>query len=559
MTTLDFIALFGFLIVVAVVSLLAARGERSRTDYFLAGRRLTWWLIGFSLIASNISTEHFVGMTGTASARGLAVAGYEWVAAAALVFVAWWLLPRFLRSGIYTIPQFLEIRFDRSCRTILAALMAVFFVLTVLATVLYSGATFLSQALALPEHLGNWFGIEDATEAESFAFSCGVWGIGIFAGIYTIIGGLKAVVWSDLLQGAALLLGGGVVAILALDALGAGAGIFEGWSTFVADRPERFDLVRPFDDPDLPGPALLTGIWIPVMFYWGLNQFITQRTLAAGSLAEGQRGLLFAAVLKIFLPLIIVLPGMMAATWFASRGLEVEGDATYPRLVRELLPSGAFGLMLAAIAGSIMSTFNSGLNSAATVVTLDLWVPRRGQGMDEQGIVRTGRIITALLAILACLWAPVIQRFDGVFSYIQELWGFVSAPTCAVFFVGLVFPHVRAPAARQALFIGPTLYLISRVPGWIWGSESSAVHAEGGLASWLLSWSELSFLFHMFGIFLALVGWMLLVSGSAEQDLEEDDGVVREIAPVDLTPMPRVHLFGGLILAVVLAIYLALW
>ncbi len=223
MTTLDFVVLFAFLAIVAVVSVAASRQENDRADYFLAGRSLPWWLIGFSLIASNISTEQFVGMTGTASRAGLAVASYEWLAAPALVFVAWWLLPRFLRAGIMTIPEFLEYRFDRATRSILAGLMAVFFVFTVLATVLYSGSTFLSGVLDLPGLFARHFDLTPQT-AESVAFYTGVWGIGLFAGVYTVLGGLKAVVWSDLLQGAALLAGGLTVALLALAELGQGQG-----------------------------------------------------------------------------------------------------------------------------------------------------------------------------------------------------------------------------------------------------------------------------------------------------------------------------------------------
>ena len=187
MTPLDFGILGGFLLLVATVSLAASRGERSRADYFLAGRGLSWWLIGFSLIASNISTEHFVGMTGDAAKTGLAVASYEWLAAPALVFVAWWLLPRFLRAGIYTIPELLEYRYDRTTRSILAGLMAVFFVLTVLATVLYSGATFLSGVLDLPGWLVSSYGL-DPDVAVSRSFQIGVWGIGIAASIYTVVG-----------------------------------------------------------------------------------------------------------------------------------------------------------------------------------------------------------------------------------------------------------------------------------------------------------------------------------------------------------------------------------
>ncbi|KAA3614525.1 MAG: solute:sodium symporter family transporter [Planctomycetota bacterium] len=549
----DWVLLFLFLGTVAGISLWASRGERTRRDYFLAGRSLPWWLIGFSLIASNISTEHFVGMTGTAARSGFAVASYEWLAAPALVFVAWWLLPRFLKAGIYTMPEYLEYRFDRSCRSILASFMVVFFVLTVLATVLYSGATFLSGVLKLPEILMNRFDLEESG-ARWWSFQLGVWGIGIAAGIYTIFGGLKAVVWSDLLQGGALLAGGTLVAFLALHRLGEGEGIWSGWHRFAEQNREGLHVIRSWNDPDVPSLSLITGLWIPVMFYWGLNQFITQRTLAAGSLAEGQKGILFAALIKLFLPFLVVIPGMMAVQILADRLPVDQMDGAYPMLLRELLPAGLLGLMLAAVAGSIMSTFNSGLNSAATVFTLDLWSVYVQKRMTEAEAVRIGRIVTALLAVGACLWAPVIHAFDGVFQYIQEFWGFVSAPTCAVFFAGMVMPRVPAAAARCSLLVGPLLYLLSRAPSWVWTEQDVASMAS----PWrmLHAYSSMAFLYHMFVLFLFLLGLMAAWGGWAPRI---EGKPLPEPKVVDLRPMKGLRAAGYGVLALTAALYLCFW
>lgn len=553
MTGLDALLLVLFLVAVAGVSLYASRGERTRADYFLAGRKLTWWLVGFSLIASNISTEHFVGMTGNAARSGLAVASYEWLAAPALVFVAWWLLPRFLRAGVFTIPEFLEYRYDRATRSILAALMAVFFVLTVLATVLYSGATFLSGVLDLPAVLARRFGLEPEA-AEAAAFQVGVWGIGIGAGAYTVFGGLKAVVWSDLIQGIALLVGGAIVTLLALAELGGGEGLVAGWGAFAGANREALHVVRPWDDPEIPSLSLVTGLWIPVMFYWGLNQFITQRTLAAGSLREGQKGILFAAAIKLLLPLIVVLPGMMAVQILGDELTPDDLDGAYPVLLRHLLPSGALGLMLAAITGAVMSTFNSGLNSAATLVSLDLWAVHVDPDLDEAGSVRLGRIVTVVLTVAACLWAPVIRSFEGVFSYIQELWGFVSAPTCAVFFVGMRFPRVPAGAARFALVAGPAIYLASRAPAWIWSAEEAA--AAGGVVAALHGYASMAFLYHMFVLFLVLVAAMVAWGRARPLDRPR---VLPDRSVVDLTELPARWWLGGGVLAATAGLYVAFW
>lgn len=553
MTTLDLVALFGFLALVVIVSLRASRVERDGDDYFLAGRKLTWWLIGFSLIASNISTEHFIGMTGSAAKSGFAVASYEWLAAPALVFVAWWLLPHFLRGGITTIPQFLEQRFDRATRTILAVLMAVFFVFTVLATVLYSGAVFLSASLDLPATFARWFEIEEAA-AQSLAFTAGVWGIGLFAGVYTILGGLKAVVWSDLIQGGALLLGGALVTWLALAHVGDGAGVLAGWNSFADANAEALRVVRPWNDESVPSLTLVTGLWIPVMFYWGLNQFITQRTLAAGSLREGQLGIFFAAAIKLLLPFVVVIPGMLAVQILGADAIEASADAAYPALMRELLPAGLFGLLLAAVAGSIMSTFNSGLNSAATVVTLDLWKSWIEPDLADRRAVVVGRVTTAILAVIACLWAPIIRSFDGVFDYIQELWGFVSAPTCAVFLAGLLWRRTPPAAAKFALLGGPLLYLVSRAPAWIWTPEEAST--AGGAIEALVGYASMHFLYHMFVLFLALTAVLYTWSRLAPLDAPRE---LPDRALVPLEPHPLAKPIGAAVLLATAALYALFW
>jgi SSS family solute:Na+ symporter len=326
MPVLDILVFVGFVACVIALGLLKSRNEKTGEDYFLAGRGLTWWLVGFSLIAANISTEQFVGMTGKAADwLGMAIASYEWMAAITLVVVAFVFLPTFLKSGIYTIPEFLEYRYNTFARSIMAVSTLIILVGVPTASVIFSGAkvisVFFQGVTVLGLDLGN--------------ITVGCWIIGCLAAAYVFAGGLKACAWADLIQGSALIIGGGIIAYLTFKALGqADPAILAQTATNPnvnmdtltnggpitrlielnrAALPEgKLHMVRPANDPEIPWPALVVGLWIPNFFYWGLNQYITQRTLGSKSLAEGQRGVVFAALLKLIIPFVVVIPGILA-------------------------------------------------------------------------------------------------------------------------------------------------------------------------------------------------------------------------------------------------------
>jgi SSS family solute:Na+ symporter len=525
LTALDLAACVAFLGFVVAFSMWASRRERTTQGYFLAGRGLGWPLIGLSLIATNISTEHFIGMVGQAYGPvGLAVASWEWVAVIAMVLVAWFLLPRFLGAGIYTMPEFLERRYDADTRAVMAGFMVVLYVVTALASVLYSGAIFFSETLGLP-------------------FGATVWLIGGITAIYTVYGGLKAVVFSDLVQGLALLAGGALVMGLCLAKLG-GGDVLAGWSRLLAANADKMHMIRPAGDADLPWPTLLTGIWVPVIFYWGLNQFITQRTLAARSLAMGQLGIFFAATMKLFLPLIIVLPGVAAAQLY-GREIGPSGDKAYPYLLNHLLPNGLRGLILAAIGGAVMSALSGGLNSASTVFTLDLYKRWRPRTTDER-LVLVGRLATATIVVLACLWTPVIRSFRGVFNYIQEIWGFVSIPTFTVFVIGLRFRRVPPLAAKLAFAVGPSMYALFRLPTWL-----KLAPGPGPLGAWARV-ASVHYLFHMAATFLVVAGAMLVVGRLRPLPFPRG---LPEAGEVDTTPHPRRYAIGAALIAATLALY----
>ncbi len=527
----DLLTFVLFLGAVLFVSLRAARGKRDAKQYFLAGRNLGGWAIGMSLVATNVSTEHFVGMSGAAATDiGLAIASYEWTAAAALIVIGWFLLPRYLRSGITTMPEFLERRYDRGTRTILAALLTAATVFVAMATVLYAGAVALNAIFLLPEAASSFLGLSPEGGALA-ATLIGVWGIGLFASAYTIYGGLRAVVWSDFIQGVAILLGGAMMLGIGFDAVGGGQGVLEGAARFLEANRDRLHTALPADHPEVPWTAVFVGgLWIAQFFYWGVNQFVVQRALAARSLAEGQRGVLFGAWLKILVPFLICLPGILAVQLYGDQ--ISHPDQAYPVLVRELLPPALRGVLLAALAGAIMSSFNSMLNSASTMYALDLH-PRLFPG-GTANTVRIARRASVAFVAASCLWAPLIGGFPGVFRYIQTVWGFVTPGIVAVFFAGVLTTRVPASAARWALVLGIPLY--------------------GALR---FGWPETAFLHHMGISFLALVAGLAFAAWRWPETAARP--APEPPAGVDLTPLPGVHWKGGAVLLTIAAIYAVFW
>lgn len=432
-SVLDIFTFIGFISLVIGVSLWASRGKKSDPEsYFLAGRGLSWWLIGFSLIASNISSEHFIGMSGQGFGLGLAIASFEWMSALTLIIIAFVFLPKFLSLGIYTMPQYLEYRYDGTARLVMAVFMVFFYVFVSLSVVLYSGALALRSI----------FGLNLVT---------GIWLIGIIAGAYTVYGGLKAVVWSDLIQGAGLLFGGLLVTVLCFIEIG-------GIGRFVELSGDKLHTVLPWNHPDMPWVAVfIGGLWVPHIFYWGLNQFITQRTLAAKTLQEGQKGMLFGASLKILIPFIVVFPGIIAYELYGD--LIPTQDEAYPYLLQQILPAGLIGIMFAALFGAVMSTLDSLLNSAATILTIDIYKRHIKKDSSTEKQVLVGRIVTVVLITLGCLWAPIVDTFDkGLYMFLQQFWGFIQPGVVAAFLFGIIWKKVPSRAAVIGMLLNLPVY-----------------------------------------------------------------------------------------------------
>ncbi|HSD69917.1 MAG TPA: sodium/sugar symporter [Woeseiaceae bacterium] len=421
--------------------------RKDARDYFLASRDLPWWAIGASLIAANISAEQIIGMSGSAWVMGIAIGVYEWTAAITLIVVAKWLLPVFLKHEIYTMPQFLEERYDHRVRNVMALFWLGIYVFVNLTSILWLGALAVETVAGIDR-------------------TYGMLALGSFAAAYSLYGGLKAVALTDIIQVTLLVLGGILIAVISLNEVSAGQGVIAGFQILLEKTPERFDLVFGADSPhymSLPGISILVGgMWVMHFSYWGFNQYIIQRALAARNSREAQKGIVFAAFLKIVMPLIIVLPGVAAAV--LAPDLEAP-DRAYPTIMK-LLPPGVLGLVFAALIAAIVSSLASMMNSISTIFTMDLYRHLSGDGKPEKRLVAVGRTASFTAIVIAMTVAePLLGNFAQAFQYIQEFTGFFTPGVCALFLLGFFWPKTTANAALLTA-LGSAVFSLSLKLGW---------------------------------------------------------------------------------------------
>ncbi|KRG40726.1 sodium transporter [Stenotrophomonas panacihumi] len=435
LATLDIVIvlvyLAGIFVLAQWVSREKAGHDKSAEDYFLASKSLPWWAIGASLIAANISAEQIIGMAGSGYAIGLAIASYEWMAALTLLIVGKFFLPIFLRNGIYTMPQFLERRYGNRIRTLMAVFWLGLYVFVNLTSILWLGSIAVTQVTGMDQMLALAL-------------------IGIFALLYQLYGGLKAVALTDIVQVTLLVLGGLLVAGLTLSRIGDGAGVLAGFNHLWNAHPEHFHMILSKDNPfykDLPGlSVLLGGLWIMNISYWGFNQYIIQRALAAKNIGEAQKGMVFAAFLKLLMPVVIVVPGIAAVVLAPDLA---KPDQAYPTMM-QLLPSGILGLVFAALVAAIVASLASKINSVATIFTLDFYAKSRPQA-DQKHLVRVGRIVAIVAVIVGILTArPLLGGFDQGFQYIQEFTGFFTPGIVVIFMLGLFWKRANEAGALTA-------------------------------------------------------------------------------------------------------------
>lgn len=449
-----------FLLIIAQwVSREKAGHKKDTSDYFLAGRSLPWWAIGASLIAANISAEQIIGMSGSAWVMGIAIGAYEWMAALTLIIVGKYLLPVFLKHQIYTMPQFLEQRYDHRVRMVMAFFWLGVYVFVNLTSIL-------------------WLGAQAVTTVTGLDLVWGMVGLGVFATAYSLYGGLKAVALTDIIQVTLLVLGGLLIAGIALIEVSGGEGIIVGFNILLERVPEKFDLIFTKDNPHyqyLPGISVLIGGMLIMNFsYWGFNQYIIQRALAAKNVAEAQKGIMFAAYLKMLIPVIVVLPGVAAVILAPDLNAP---DKAYPTVMR-LLPTGLLGLVFAALIAAIVSSLASMMNSISTIFTMDFYRHHINKEGSEQHLVKIGRMVSLIAMVIALIVArPLLGNFDQAFQYIQEFTGFFTPGVCALFLMGIFWKRTTANGALGIAigsavfslifkFAWPELPFIDRV-GWV--------------------------------------------------------------------------------------------
>ena len=438
----------------------------SSAGYFLGGRSLSGIVIAGSMLLTNISTEHLIGMNGNSYVNGFIIIAWEVTSAIALVIAAVYFIPKYLKMGLTTIPQFLENRFDGTTRTLVALFLIVSFVVTVLPIVLYTGAI----------SIESLFGVSNIMEVDKTE---GLWItvviIGAIGSIYAIFGGLKAVAYSDTINGAGLLLGGLLIPILALMEIGDN-NILDGLVKVYEFAPEKFNVIGAKDSV-MPFEVLFTGLIINQLYFWGMNQTIIQRALGAKNLKEAQKGLLITGVFKILIPLVIILPGVICYYYFQETYFDNQ-DMVYPELVKKVLPIWLVGFFAAVIMGAVLSTFNSVLNSAATLFSVGIYKRHIDKNTSDKKLVRIGKGTSAILAIAAIFAAPMVANAsDGLYQLLQQLNGIFFIPIASILLAGFFMKKISAMGAKVALIFGLSFYIIM---SWIYtGHGIHFVHLWG--------------------------------------------------------------------------------
>jgi SSS family solute:Na+ symporter len=484
--SLDLAVIAVYFLVVFSIGLYFARKERTSEDYFLAGRNVGWFAIGASLFVSNISTEHFIGLAGSGATSGLAVGHFEWLACLILLVLGWVFVPFYMRSNVFTMPEFLERRFNRSCAIYLASISVLAYMFTKISVHLYAAAVVLQRVV----------GWNPLTAAILLV---------VATGVYTIAGGLAAVIYTDLVQTLILIGGAVILTVIGMREVGGFAGLR------AALPANYFHMIKPMHDAEFPWTGIFLGAPILGIWYWCTDQVIVQRVLSAKDEGHAKAATIFAGFLKILPVFILVLPGLIAAALYPqlfTRGADstiTNGDIAYPSLVINLLPHGLVGLMIAALMAALMGAMSSVFNSASTLVTLDFYKKIR-PGATEHQLVTFGRAATGILVVLGLLWVPFVKLISAqLFIYLQSVQAYISPPIAVCFIFGILWPRMNGTGAISSLLSGFVLGALRFVLEVL----DKSGHFQVSAIRWLL---DINFLHYAILMFVACSVVLIAVS-----------------------------------------------
>lgn len=483
MSGVDFVVVVLYFLLILGIGIYFSRRTSDSTDYFLAGRNVGWVAIGASLFASNISSEHFIGLAGTGSSSGLAVGHFEWLAAFIVLFLGWIFVPFYLKSGVFTMPEFLERRYGRASRMYLTSVSIIAYVITKISVTLFAGGLLLHQIL----------GWDMMTSAIVLI---------IVTGVYTIAGGLSAVIYTELIQTFILIGGAVTLTLLGLDEVG-------GFSGLQAKLPpEFFSMFKAMDHPEFPWTGILFGAPILGIWYWCTDQFIVQRVLSAKNINHARSGAILAGFLKILPVFILVLPGLISAALFGT-----SGDEAYPTMVTSyLLPTGIKGIVIASLLAALMSSLASCFNSTSTLFTIDFYKNFR-QDASETELVLVGRLATTVMVVLGVLAVPLITMLSSqLFVYLQSVQAYISPPIAAVFLLGIFWGRANSKGAITSLATGAVLGAARFILEILYKQG-----ADLGVLEWYASMNFLHFAVFLFAVSLACLFFVSLLTGAPER------------------------------------------
>ena len=547
LTGIDIAIIAVYFVVIFAIGFYFARKERTSTDYFLASRDVGWFAIGASLFVSNISTEHFIGLAGSGASSGLAVGSFEWLACLILLVLGWVFVPFYLRSNVFTMPEFLERRFSRGSAIYLASISIIAYVLTKISVHLWAAAIVLKGVV-------GWSPLQAAVILV------------VVTGIYTVAGGLSAVIYTEVVQTLVLLTGAIALTLIGMHKVGGFAGLR------AAVPASYFHMVKPMSDPDFPWTGIFFGAPILGIWYWCTDQVIVQRVLSARDEGHAKAGTIFAGFLKILPVFLLVLPGLIAFALFrdmftiGANGVPTNGDIALPTLILNLLPTGLVGLMIAALLAALMGGMASVFNSTSTLVTLDFYKKLKPEASEKQ-LVFIGRMATGVMVLLGIAWVPFITRISGqLYIYLQSVQGYISPPIAACFILGILWTRLNSQGALSSLLTGFVLGTVRFIleleyPGGAGAPDS---------LRWLIAMNFLHYAILMFVICcLVLIGVSLATPAPdrkrlagltfATVDEKMDVTLVRGMDYKPAAETPQEHRLNVIFSLLLLATVIGLW